>query len=70
MQPITKEEAEAYRYGVCPAQPDGVDYDPNKCAEEMLDLKAAIIRRQCTRMIGKGPDGLFCGRHAKQYKGG
>ena len=70
MQPMTKKEAEAHRYGVCPAQQDGVAYDPDRCAEEMLDLKAAIVRYQCARKNGKGPNGLFCGRHAKQYKGG
>ena len=68
MRQVTKEEAEAYRYGAYPAGESGVAYDPTRCAEEVFDLKAAVIRFQCPRRNGKGPDGLYCGIHARRYR--
>jgi len=68
MQPMTKEEAGARRYGTWAGNPRGRTYDPEKCAEEVFNLSRGIRSSQCSKKNGKGPDGLYCGIHARRYK--
>ena len=68
MQPMTKEEAEAYRYGAWAGNPNGWDYDPALCAAEVINNSRGEHLSQCSRRNGKGPDGLYCGIHARRYK--
>lgn len=62
-QPMTLEEADKYRYGVWSGNPRGTAYDPYCCAAEISNK---YISRQCSHKNGKGPDGLYCGIHAKK----
>lgn len=64
-QPLTKEEAAKYRYGTWSGCPDGYAYEPARCAAEIY---GNIRYGQCTNKPGKGPDGLYCGIHAKKVK--
>lgn len=66
MNPKTKEEAEAYRYGGWSGNPRGHAYAPARCAKEVWHGMRA---RQCSKRNGKGPDGLYCGTHAKRFQG-
>ena len=68
MGPMTKEEAEAHRYGTWAGSPRGRTYDPTKCAAEVYNLSGGFRSSQCSKKNGKGPDGLYCGIHAKRYK--
>ena len=63
-QPMTKTEAEKYRYGTWAGEPKGRAYQPNYCAAEVSD--SLMIFHQCGHRPGKGPDGLYCGVHAKR----
>lgn len=69
MNPKTKEEAEAYRYGAWAGNPRGNAYDPARCAAEVWNQSRGLRASQCSRRNGKGPDGLYCGTHAKKYQG-
>ena len=64
-QPTTKEEAAEYRYGERPGNPEGNAYVAGRCAAEIYSGWAAA---QCPYKAGKGPDGLYCGTHAKKVK--
>lgn len=68
MQPMTKEEAGAHRYGTWAGNPRGVKYDPAKCAAEVYNLSGGFRSSQCSKKNGKGPDGLYCGIHARRFK--
>jgi hypothetical protein len=68
MRVMTKEEAGAYRYGTWAGNPRGVKYDPAKCAAEVYNLSGGFRSSQCSKKNGKGPNGLYCGIHAKRYK--
>ena len=62
-QPLTKEEAAQYRYGSGSGAPRGYAYAPGQCAAV---AGPGRYPRQCARKPGKGPDGLYCGIHAKK----
>lgn len=62
-QPLTKEEAAQYRYGQWAGAPKGQEYVPGRCAAE---ISHGWLASQCSRKAGKGPDGLYCGIHAKK----
>ena len=51
------------RYGVWAGNPNGKAEDPKRCIEE-VHPKGDWVFRQCQYPRGKGPDGLYCGRHA------
>ena len=63
--PMTKAEAEKYRYGI-PTFIQADSYNPDQCAGE---FRASGVRgrfiHQCLLRPGKGPDGLYCTQHAK-----
>ena len=60
--PKTKEEARKRRYNTWAGNPNGVRYQESKCA---ADVWRNHLSYQCARKPGKGPDGLYCGIHAK-----
>lgn len=51
------------RYGASDGCPRGDDENPTCCIEKVDDW----IPRQCSRKRGHGPDGLYCGQHAKKH---
>jgi hypothetical protein len=61
--PRTKDEAEKYRYNEWAGNPKGRAYDPRRCAYEVWQNHLSY---QCSKKPGKGPDGLYCGQHAKR----
>lgn len=63
--PKTRAQAEAYRYNMWAGNPKGWDFDPERCAAEVSD-GTGWHWVQCSRRPGKGPDGLYCGQHAKK----
>lgn len=63
--PRTREEALKYRYAEWAGQPNGIAFDPARCAWEMWESRS-FIGHQCHQKSGKGPDGLFCRWHAKK----
>lgn len=60
--PATKQDAESRTYGRRAGRPLGIPYDPARC------VYASWSGDQCPRRSGKGPDGLYCGTHARRYK--
>lgn len=64
MMPQTKEEARLVRYNDNALCPGGIPFKENRCAAEVPDW-TGWQSHQCTRKPGKGPDGLYCGTHAK-----
>lgn len=66
--PQTKEEARVYRYNRWAGNPRGWDYRENHCAMEVQATGRAIHFFQCSRLNGKGPDGLYCNQHAKKVE--
>jgi hypothetical protein len=64
-QPLTKEEAAKHRYGQWAGYPKGYAYVPGLCAAEIFN---DFRPHQCVHKAGKGPDGLYCGIHAKKVK--
>jgi len=65
--PRTRAEAEAYRYNQWAGNPGGLAYCPTRCAYEVHE-RGGWHWYQCPRKPGKGPDGLYCGQHAKMVK--
>ena len=57
--PATKQDAEYKTYGRRAGRPLGIPYDPTRCVYEIWSGD------QCPRRSGKGPDGLYCGIHAR-----
>jgi len=56
------------RYGLWGGCPKGRPEDPTCCIEEVWPSRAyGLIPRQCSRKRGHGPDGLYCGQHAKKH---
>ncbi len=66
--PTTKAEARAYRYNVWAANPKGTAYDETRCAYEVHATGRSCLFYQCCHKPGKGPEGLYCGIHAKKFK--
>lgn len=64
--PKSHEEAVGYRYGQWAGNPRGERYDPCRCAAEVWSGPRGMTAKQCTRKNGKGPNGLYCGIHAKK----
>ena len=62
--PMTKAEAEKYRYDRSSLNPQGNAYNPARCAKEVSD-GTVWHHLQCYRKPGKGPDGLYCAQHAR-----
>ena len=54
------------RYGVWAGNPDGRAEDPVCCVESVYD-RDTMLTHQCGRKRGKGPDGLYCGVHARRF---
>ena len=67
--PRTREEAEKYRYGQWAGDPKGLGFYSYECAMEVWP-PGEWISRQCTRLPGHGPDGLYCKQHAAKVVGG
>jgi len=65
--PKTRAEAEAYRYNEWAGNPGGSAYRLTRCAYEVYP-HVLSHGRQCLHKPGKGPDGLYCGQHAKKVK--
>jgi len=65
--PKTQAEALAYRYNQWAGNPGGWDLNPMRCAYELYRHPLSH-GSQCSRKPGKGPDGLYCGQHAKMVK--
>lgn len=51
------------RYNVWAGNPQGRPYDPECCAESVLNWNHLLY--QCQKKPGHGPHGLFCKQHAK-----
>ena len=60
--PLTRTAAKQYRYGCWAGQPNGMRWDPHRCAYE---IPYGYRFRQCTRKPGYGTDDLFCWQHAR-----
>ena len=63
--PLTIEDAKKYRYNKWAGIPPGEIYDEKYCAAEVPDVTGWHFY-QCSRKNGKGPNGLYCGIHAKE----
>ncbi len=70
--PTTPEEAETWRYGMWEGKPEGVLYNPKKCAVAVtsddfghVSTSGLKIPYQCLSKPGYGPHGMFCGEHAR-----
>lgn len=63
--PKTKEEARKYRYGSWAGDPQGRRFVEHRCAYEVW---SGFHSYQCHFKPGKGPEGLYCGIHAKKIK--
>jgi hypothetical protein len=44
--------------------------DINRCVAEVPYGGRSMLFHQCERARGKGPDGLYCGTHARQIEKG
>ena len=66
-EPKTKAEAEKHRYGTWAGNPRGVAYDELLCAAAII-ADGDYWTHQCIYKNGKGPNGLYCGMHAKKVK--
>lgn len=67
MNPRTRAEAEAKRYGQWAGNERGHSFKPGRCAMSVYDYsKGAWYTQQCSRAPGQGPDGLYCKEHARK----
>ena len=57
-------------YGPWAGAPKGRKEDMQKCIVEVSDGGPWPSYHQCLKPRGKGPDGLYCGLHAKQIAAG
>lgn len=64
--PKTRAEAATYRYGQWAGFPSGRAWDSERCAATVADGGRSVLFHQCSRKAGKGPEGLYCGIHAKK----
>jgi len=65
--PKTLAKAKIYRYNMWGGNPQGWAFKQNRCAAEVND-GTGWHSYQCSRRPGRGPDGLYCGQHAKMVK--
>ena len=61
--PLNIEEARKIPYGKSTLRPEGIGYKEGKCAFEVSG--DGWYWSQCSFKNGKGPQGLYCGIHAK-----
>ncbi len=54
------------RYGEWAGSPKGSPEDKLRCVAEIAEGGRSIHFQQCSKRRGHGPDGLFCGLHAKR----
>lgn len=64
--PKTRDEARGYKYNVWAGNPKGSKFNPARCAYEVHASGRSALFYQCSKRPGKGPDGLYCGTHAKR----
>jgi hypothetical protein len=67
--PKTRDEARKIRYRQWAGNERGSAYDEHRCAADVPDSGRSPLFHQCYSPNGKGPDGLYCGRHAKKLYG-
>lgn len=63
--PLTKEDAEKYRYGVWAGLPKGHRWCPEYCAYEVWS-RDSWRSMQCSRKAKHGPAQLYCKQHAQR----
>jgi hypothetical protein len=63
-QPRSKAALAKFRYGTNSSNIFGHAYIPQCCARIIFDPTYPSIWWQCGHRSGKGPNGLWCGRHA------
>jgi hypothetical protein len=56
------------RYGRSASAPEGVPYDPDRCAREVFGPNGNGVGKQCSRDNGHGPGRLYCHQHARMFK--
>ena len=66
--PLTIQEARAYCYRQWAGSPKGTAYNPARCVASVPDGGRSPLSHRCSRQPGKGPDGLYCGPHAKKVE--
>ena len=66
-QPLTIEEARAYRYGCWAGNTKGHGYKEGFCCAEVSD-SSGWHYWQGSRKNKSGPGGLYCGIHAKRVR--
>lgn len=64
--PKTLAEARKYRYRQWGGNPVGTAYVEGRCAAEVHDEGRSCLSHQCFKPNGKGPEGIYCGIHAKK----
>ena len=55
------------RYGAWAGRPKGYLENTDLCAEEVNKYHGSMLKKQCTRSRGFGPNGEYCPQHAKKY---
>lgn len=64
---VPKPDARGVRwYGQWAGNEKGTREYPDCCIEEVWSSGATFVPHQCRNKRGKGPDGLYCGTHAKR----
>lgn len=58
------------RYRVWAGSPKGSPEDPKRCIAAVADGGRSCLFHQCSNKRGKGPEGNYCGLHAKQLAAG
>ena len=66
--PRTKEQAASTLYRVWAGNPAGNRWRESRCAASVPDGGRSPLSHQCQHKPGNGPDGLYCGRHAKMVE--
>ena len=56
------------RYSQWAGEPKGRAEKLDKCVEQITP-RGSYIPHQCHRYRGHGPNGEYCGQHAKHYEG-
>lgn len=64
MAELTPEILKTKRYNVWGGNPNGVPYDPSRCAETVWDNH---LSHQCRRKNGHGHMGLYCKQHDPEF---
>lgn len=58
------------RYNVWGGNPKGTPEDAGRCIAEVAEGGLSCLFYQCSKKRGKGPDGLYCGLHARMLEQG